>query len=150
MEGKKESQKDGVLIFDEVKVINRLMWNSRSQKLIGLSMSSVEQSSLADVYQQISGDRAQQTTYILQFLWRDLTSNFDIIGPYFTCSKTMDSKFILSCVFETVKLLHLHGLTTMLIVCDGGAANLSTLKATHGYFGAYPITAGITNKLTIS
>ena len=30
-EGKKESKKEGVLIFDEVKIINRLMWNSRSQ-----------------------------------------------------------------------------------------------------------------------
>ena len=142
MEGKQESQKDGVLIFDEVKVINCLMWNLRSQKLIGLSMSSMEQSSLADIYLLINGDRAQQTPYILQFLCRDLTSDFDIIGPYFTCSKTMDSKFILSCVFETVRLLHLHGLTTTLLVCDGGAANLSTLKATHGHFGAYPITAG--------
>ena len=37
-DGKKESKKEGVLIFDEVKVINHLMWNSRSQTLIGLSM----------------------------------------------------------------------------------------------------------------
>ena len=50
-ETKKESKKDGVLIFDEVKVINRLMWNSRSQKLIGLCMSHQEQSSLADIFQ---------------------------------------------------------------------------------------------------
>ena len=50
-ETKKESKKDGVLIFDEVKVINRLMWNSRSQKLIGLCMSHHEQSSLADIFQ---------------------------------------------------------------------------------------------------
>ena len=51
MRQKKESKKDGVLIFDEVKVINRLMWNSRSQKLIGLCMSHQEQSSLADIFQ---------------------------------------------------------------------------------------------------
>ena len=82
-EGKKESQKDGVLIFDEVKVISQLMWNSRSQKLIGLCMNHTEQSSLADVYQLLDGNAAQQTSYILQFLWRDLTSSFDIIGPYF-------------------------------------------------------------------
>lgn len=50
-EGKKESKKDGVLIFDEVKVISRLMWNSRNQRIIGLSMSHLEQSSLADIYQ---------------------------------------------------------------------------------------------------
>lgn len=79
-DGKKESQKDGVLIFDEVKVINRLMWNSRSQKLIGLSMTHKEMSSLSDIYRTMNGDLAQQTSYIVQFLWRDLTCNFDIIG----------------------------------------------------------------------
>ena len=115
------------------------MWNSRSLKLIGLSMSHVEQSSLSDVYQVLDSNLAQQTSYILQFLWRDLTSDFDIIGPYFTYSKTMDSKFVLSCVLETIKLFHLHGLSMMLLVCDGASTNLSTLKASHGQYGAYPI-----------
>ena len=50
-EQKKIPMKDGVLIFDEVKVINQLMWNSRSQKLIGICMSHLDQSSLADIYQ---------------------------------------------------------------------------------------------------
>ena len=115
------------------------MWNSRSQKLIGLSMSHVKQSSLSDVYQVLDSNLAQQTLYILQFFWRDLTSDFDIIGLYFTYSKTMDTKFVLSCVLETIKLFHLHGLSTMLLVCDGASTNLSTLKASHGQYGAYPI-----------
>ena len=38
-EGKAESMKAGVLIFDEVKVINRLLWNLKSQTIVGLSMS---------------------------------------------------------------------------------------------------------------
>ena len=50
-EGKKESKKDGVLIFDEVKIISRLMWNSRSQTLIGLSMRKEEMASLGDIFQ---------------------------------------------------------------------------------------------------
>ena len=54
----------------------------------------------------------------------------------------MNSKFILSCVLEIVKLFHLHGLATTLIVCDGASTNLSTLKATYGCFGAYPILEG--------
>ena len=94
----KESKKDGGLIFDEVKVISRLMWNSRSQTLI-----HVEMSSLADIYQTLDQESATQTSYIL---WRDLTSDFDIIGPYFTNSKTMDSKFIISCILETIRLFH--------------------------------------------
>ena len=67
LEGKKESKSDGVLIFDEV-VISRLMWNSRSQTLIGLSMTHEEMASLADICETIcdNGDAAQ-TTHILQF-----------------------------------------------------------------------------------
>ena len=108
-EGKPESKSDGVLIFDEVKVVNRLMWNSRSQTLIGVAMDHKELSSLADVYQLLNSN-VQQTSYILQFLWRDLTSPFDIVGPYFTCSRTLESKFVISCILETIKLFHLHGL----------------------------------------
>ena len=141
-DGKPESKGDGVLIFDEVKVVSKLMWNSRSQSLIGIAMNHKELSSLADLYQLLDGDSVEQTSYILQFLWRDLTSPFDIVGPYFTCSRTLESKFIISCVFETIKLFHLHGLKTSLLVCDGASNNLSTIKATHGHFGVYPIKKG--------
>ena len=142
-EGKLESQKDGVLIFDEVKVISRMMWNSRSQKVMGLCMNHVEQSLLSDVYQMLDDDVAHQTCYILQFLWRDLTSDYDIIGPYFTCSKSLEAKFIISCVLETVKLFQLHSLKTSIIVCDGASSNLAAIKATHNHYGAYPIQKGI-------
>ena len=29
-----------------------------------------------------------------------------------------------------------------LLVCDGVSTNLTAIKATHGYFGAYPINKG--------
>lgn len=94
-EKKKEPKGDGVLIFDEVKVISRLMWNSRSQKIIGLAMSPDEMSSLHDAYQLVDEMSAsKQTSYILQFLWRDLTSSFDVVGPYFTSGGQLESKFI--------------------------------------------------------
>lgn len=137
-DGKQESQKVGTLIFDEVKVISCLMWNSRSHKIIGLSMSHEELSSLADIYQVLSDDATiEQTSYILQFLWRDLTSSFDIVGKYFTCYETLKSKFVLSCVLETVKLFKLHGLDTLVIMCDGASTILAAIKATHGQFGVY-------------
>ena len=141
-EGIKESCKDGVMIYDEVKVINRLMWNSRNQKLIGLSMNHSNLSSLADIFRFLENDDVEQTSYILQFLWRNLTSEFDIIGPYFTCSKSLESKYILSCVYETIKLFHLHGLKTSLIVCDGASSNLALIKAKHGHSGVYPTADG--------
>ena len=137
-EKKKEPKGEGVLIFDEVKVISRLMWNSRSQKIIGLAMSPVDMSSLQDVYQLVNEKSAiEQTSYILQFLWRDLTSSFDVVGPYFTSSRQLESKFILSCILQTLRIFHLYGFHTCDLVCDDANANVCTLKSLCGSSGAY-------------
>ena len=112
-QGKHEPTSDGALIFDEVKVVSSLLWNSWNQKLVGLAMTSKEQASLHDVYQMLDGsETTQQTSYILQFLWRDLTSSFDIVGSYFTCSGSLASKFILACVLETLRLFQMHSFKT--------------------------------------
>ena len=127
-----------MLIFDEVKVVCRLMWNSRSHQLVGLAMSYEELSSLTDVYHLMDSEhRSRQTTYILQFLWRDLTSPFDVVGPYFTSSGPLEGKFILSCLLESMKAFHLYGFKTYALVCDAAASNVSVVKATTGVQGAY-------------
>ena len=96
---------DGAIIFDEIKVISSLIWNSRSHHLVGLAMSPQEQANLQDIFATFdSTSRIKQTNYILQFLWRDLASNFDIVGPYFTSENPMTAKYIIACVLETVKL----------------------------------------------
>lgn len=137
--GLKVPRGDGVLVFDEVKVVSRLMWNSRNQQITGLAMSPEDMSSLHDIYMTYDEDtKTEQTTYILQFLWRDLTSKFDIVGPYFTSSGSVKSKFTIACVFETIKLFQLYGFETSGIVCDGASTNLTTIKYTSGsHSGAY-------------
>ena len=135
-EGRLIPQGDGVLIFDEVKVICRLMWNSRNQKIVGFAMTQEDLASLHDIYQLIDKDvKTRQTSYIMQFLWRDLTSSFDIVGPYFTSGDTLESKFILSCLLDTLRSFHLHGFLTSMLVCDAASANVATIKATCGLKG---------------
>ena len=105
----------GILVFDEVKVVSSLMWNSRSHRIIGLAMTEETQ---AYVFQLFDKDRrTKQTNYILQFLWRDLTSSFDIVGPYYTSNETMPAKFICSCVFETLKLFKVLICTCVVLYC---------------------------------
>ena len=85
--GKQEPQADGAVIFDKVKVACQLVWNSRSHQLVKLVMTPNHLASLNDVYALLKSFEAnKQTSYILQFIWRDLTSIFDIVGPYFTSS----------------------------------------------------------------
>ena len=44
---------DGVIIFDKVKVVSSLMWNSQNHKIIGLAMTEEDQASLHDVFFQL-------------------------------------------------------------------------------------------------
>ena len=103
--GKLEPQADGVLIFDEVKVACQLLWNSRNQTLSGLAMTYKDLVPLNDIYQYLEEPQnPKQTSYVLQFLWKDVTSSYDIVGPYFTSAQSVDMNFLITCIFETVKL----------------------------------------------
>ena len=150
LEKRKEPQGDGVLIFDEVKVISRLMWNSRSQRIIGLAMSPEDMSSLHDVYELVDEEKAKkQTSYILQFLWRDLTSSFDVVGPYFSSNGPLESKFIISCVIQSLRLFHLYQFYTCVMVCDGASSNVSAIKSFCGVSGAYSTSSDKDDKHAI-
>ena len=138
IQGKPKPKGDGVLIFDEVKVVVRLMWNSRSQKIIGLAMSPEEMASLHNIcFHSDATERTQQTTYIMQFLWRDLTSSFDLVGPYFAYAGSVKSKFMLACVYEILRVLHLYEFKVSVVMCDAASSNLTALKTTTGVSGAY-------------
>ena len=103
-------------------------------------MSPEEMASLHDAYQLVNEDTsAKQTSYILQFLWRDLTSSFDVVGPYFTSNGQLESKFIMSCILQTIRLFHLYHFYTIVLVCDGAgaSANISAVKCFSGVSGAY-------------
>ena len=133
-----QPQGDGVLIFDEVKVVSHLLWNSRNQEIIGLAMNPEDMSSLQDIYTSLGSDQQpHQATYMLQFLWRDLTSKFDVMGPYYSSAESLKSKFVLACLYETIKLFKLYGFQTSVVVCDGASSNLTALKTTTGSLGAY-------------
>ena len=106
------------------------MWNSRSQKIFGLAMTPDDMSTLHNAYQLVNEDTASEhTSYILQFLWRDLTSSFDVVGPNFTSSNPLECKFIMSCIIQTLRLFYLYSFHTYALVCDGAGA---TIKSTCG------------------
>ena len=79
----------GVLIFDEVKVMAKVMFNAQSEKIMGLALTVDEMKGLHDIFVKLAAKDPMPAEYILHFLWRDLTSNFDLIGPYFTLTNTI-------------------------------------------------------------
>lgn len=100
----------------------------------GYAMSPEELLWLQDVYMSVGEDYDQQkTSYILQFLWRDLTSEFDVIVPYFTCANSWDHKFLLECVMSTIQAFTLYDFHVRVLACDRASSNLALIKLLCGY-----------------
>ena len=128
---------EGVLIFDEVKVGLNVQWNSRNNEFVGHAMTSEEMTTLHDVYQALDVDKTAKTSYVLQTLWRDLSSDYDIIGPYYTSEGGLKSKFLLACLYDAMRQFHQFNFKVVAVVCDGASANLTSLKALCHRQGAY-------------
>ena len=130
---------EGILVFDEVKVGLKVHYHAKTGKFVGLAMNSDELGSLHDVYQTLQPDRkVQKALYVLQFLWRCTSSDFDVLGPYYTSAGGTKAKFILSTLHDAMHIFQLYGFTTKVIVCDGASNNLSTIKILTGFgSGAY-------------
>jgi hypothetical protein len=104
--------------------------------------------SLHDVFRGLDDDfRTKKTTYVLQFMWRDLMSSFDTIGPYFTAEGSIETKFLVSCLFESMFVFETYGFRVYGLVCDGASCNLSLLKHLCGTSGQYGTDEdeGVTN-----
>ena len=66
-------------------------------------MTEEAQASLHDVFQLFDKDHhTKQTSYILQFLWRDLTSSFDIVGPHYTSNDSKSRLFLCISDYQVV------------------------------------------------
>ena len=128
----------GALIFDEVKVAAKSHWNSRDDKTVGHAMTAEEMSSLHDIYTLLDEDPGvEKADYVLQTMWRDLTSNCDIVGPHYTTKGTFEGKFMLACVHDALRKFEAHGFSVRVLVCDGAASNLTALKVLLGVKGSF-------------
>ena len=106
---------EGALIFDEVKVQAKLQWNSRDHSLIGYAMTKDDMASLSDIFRFANTEEfIPKTDYILQTLWRDHSSNCDIIGPYYTSNGTMTSSFTFACITDAMRKFHAYGIKVYL------------------------------------
>ena len=75
----------------------------------------------------------RQHNYVVQFLWREVTLGFDIIGPYFTCPSTVETCFLHSIVTRTILAFTQFGFGVRALLCDGASTNLSLLKLLCGH-----------------
>lgn len=97
--------------------------------------------SLCDVYQTLDPERkTKKTKSILQTIWRDLSSKFDVLGPYFPSENGFDTKNLITITQDTIMKFHWFGFHTAVIIVDGASCNLSMIKLwTERRKGAYGI-----------
>ena len=132
---------EGVLIFDEVKVGINVQWNSRNEEFIGHAMTLEDMVTLRDVYNTVEEDKTSKTSYVLQTLWRDLSSDYHMVGPYYTSEGGLKSKFLLACLYDAMRQFHQFNFNVAAVVCDGAGAYLTSLKTLchkQGAFGSDP------------
>ena len=98
----------------------------------GYVISPEELPSLHDVFSSLGDPGPKKASYIVQFLWRDLTSSYDLIGPYFTVAKSMNTGFILEQLTLVMYALDKYSFRTIVIVCDGASSNLAAMKILCG------------------
>ena len=101
-------------------------------------MTHEELTTLADVYKELKEGQAKKTTYILQFMWRDISSKYDIVRPYFTSSSGLDARLTAACLYDTMGAMESVGFKIKaLIICDGASWNLSLVKKLCGIDGQF-------------
>jgi hypothetical protein len=95
---------EGVLILDEVRVVGKVAWNSKNGKMCGLAMDNDECAFVADIYAELNKDNHEPVAaeYVLQFLWRDLSSDFDVIGPHYASAHTVNTNFTHACTMDAL------------------------------------------------
>ena len=76
-------------------------------------------------------------SYVMQTLWQDLTSECDIVGPYYTSSGPFKARSILPCVMDALRKFHSHGFSAYALVCDGASSNLMMVKTLLGKKGHF-------------
>ena len=88
---------------------------------------------LHDVFSSAIQSGCQRASYIVQFLWRDLTSGYDMIGPYFPVPNSMDSNILQDFFMQCLKAFTAYGFRVSIVLCDGASANLTLLKILRGF-----------------
>ncbi len=64
-------------------------------------MTPEEIATLKDLYEALEPDpEAEKADYVMQTLCRDLSSNCNFVGPYYTSSGLFKAKAMLACVME--------------------------------------------------
>jgi len=117
----------GMLTMNELKIQNGLAYLN-DETVVGIAMSAEDLVSLRDVYDEVQ-QGASRTSHVMQFLWRDYSGNFDVIGPYFTSEGGLGGHAVFAALWDTVAWLARHGFQTHSVCSDAASTNVKAFDA---------------------
>lgn len=110
-------------------------------------MNSDDLPFLHDVYSLLDEDeKIKGTHYMLQFVWRDLSSKYDIIGPYYSSAQGFDSKFTMACLQDALYFFEAYSFHVLAVIGDGASWNHTVFKRLCGHSGKFGTTDVKTNE----
>lgn len=115
-------------MFHFFQIQMKVTCNMKGAGIIGFSTDEDELPVLHDVYTNIADPGPQKAAYEVQFLWRDITSAYDLIGPYFPVPSSIDTNTLQEFVMLCLKAFTTYGFKIAIILRDGTSSNLSLLK----------------------
>ena len=106
-----------------------MILNTINNQILGIAVNSDDLPYLQHVYSLLDEDeKIRETHYMLQFVWRDLSSKFDIIGPYYSSAQGFDSKFTMACLQDALYFFEAYSFHVLAIISDGASWNYTVFK----------------------
>ncbi|PFX17221.1 Chymotrypsinogen B2 [Stylophora pistillata] len=123
--------------FKEKRIVKVLIhmkvpWSLKGGGITSFTMVEDELPVLHDVFSSVIQSGCQKASYIVQFLWCDLTSGFDLIGPLFPVPKSMYANILQQFFMLCLKSFHAYGCRVSIVLWDGASSNLTLLKMLCG------------------
>lgn len=116
------SEANGILMLDSMKCIDGLVFNSSEGSVVGISCQ--DPTIVGDLFDN-TPRQVSNTQYILQFLWRDEASKFDVLGPWFTHNRDFNSPQLDAIFWKVIQHYSAVRMHVNLVVCDAASFNIS-------------------------
>ena len=127
-------QKYVVLMFDEMKVKEDLVYDKRTGELIGFVNLGDINDHLQHFEQTLSSDISDQpnlASSMLVFMVKGIFTRLEFLYAHFPCS-SLTAEFLYPIVWDAIQRLEALGLKVLVLMCDGAGPNWKFFPTTQG------------------
>ena len=114
----------GVLVFDEVKINEGLVFEPKNWELVGFMDICEDEFAKANGQATTANGKDKLATHVLQFFFRSVFFKFDYPCAFFL-TKNLTSLQLNRLLWLGISMLHSFGFEVLVSCCDGASCNRS-------------------------